>query len=215
MTGPQRWSHLRVCSWRRIPVHGRQQLAHQLQQSSVERTAAVVALHAGPDRRRRGHPGLAGEQCGCHRSAGATSRAADVMSFYEHKNFRLVAGTRGTSSMDGPMTCMRSYYYVTTFQRDQLSRSTPKSQRPAGHDRSTASRYASAAVSAYRTIFSRGRSNRAQLAYLANAGTAYGNNTEKIVHVDVPVTSANTDCNRHWRKMGWRSTSAASTEKIP
>jgi iron complex outermembrane receptor protein len=108
-------------------------------------------------------------------------------SIYEHQNFRLVVGTNGDVIEGWTYDLYSSYYYVTTFQANNnyldLSKVTNALEVTTG------SNGAPVCVSGRQcvpwNIFSTGGVTPAQVAYLETPGTAEGNNTEQIEHVDV------------------------------
>ena len=110
------------------------ELSRQLQQSAVERAAASLDMHPRSDRRGHGGSRLRGQQCGPgDRPAQHRGRRPD--SLYEHTNFRIVAGTKG--SLDRRVD-IRSLWFVLLRAdvpiEHELSRLCEHQQRAAGHD---------------------------------------------------------------------------------
>ena len=108
-------------------------------------------------------------------------------SFYEHNDFRLVVGTKG-AVMDGwTYDLYGSYYYVTAFQSNTnyLDYSKINSALQVTTNPTTG---APVCISGGQcvpwNIFTTGGVTPAALDYLSTPGTAYGNNTEQIAHVD-------------------------------
>jgi iron complex outermembrane recepter protein len=106
--------------------------------------------------------------------------------FYEHNNFRLVVGADGAIFDGWTYDLYGSYYYVTTFQdntnyinyanADNALQVTTNGGKPV---------CISGAQCVPWNIFKTGGVTAAQLAYLETPGTAEGNNTEQIAHVDI------------------------------
>jgi iron complex outermembrane receptor protein len=108
-------------------------------------------------------------------------------SFYEHQNFRLVVGTKG--DVIGPWTydLYASYYYTTVFQSNQnyLDYSKANSALQVTTNAAGAPVCISGGVCVPWNIFQTGGVTAAALKYLQTPGTAYGNNTEQVEHIDV------------------------------
>jgi iron complex outermembrane receptor protein len=107
-------------------------------------------------------------------------------SFYEHNNIRFVVGTTGDVVPGWTYDLYGSYYYTTTFQ----SNSNYLNYANVGDalQVTTNAAGAPACVSGGRcvpwNIFTTGGVTGAALNYLETPGTAYGNNTEQIEHLD-------------------------------
>jgi len=132
-------------------------------------------------------------------SPGSAGNSADVQigrrniegggrtAFYEHENFRLVVGTKG--DVIGPWTydLYASYYYVTTFQDE--SNYLDYSKITNALQVTTGATGAPVCISGGQcvpyNIFQTGGVTPAALNYLQTPGTAYGNNTEQVEHIDV------------------------------
>jgi iron complex outermembrane receptor protein len=109
-------------------------------------------------------------------------------SFYEHNNFRVVVGTRGDVYEGWTYDLYGSYYYVSTFQGNSnyldLSKvnnalqvtTNPTTGAPVCIARGQCVPY---------NLFTTGAVTPAALSYLQTPGTAYGNNTEQIGHIDL------------------------------
>jgi outer membrane receptor protein involved in Fe transport len=106
---------------------------------------------------------------------------------YEHNNFRFVVGTTGDIIPAWTYDLYSSYYYVTTFQgntnyldyakiNDALQATTNAKGTPVCVSGGQCVPY---------NIFQTGGVTPAQLAYLQTPGTAYGDNTEQIQHIDI------------------------------
>jgi iron complex outermembrane receptor protein len=107
-------------------------------------------------------------------------------SIYEHQNFRLVAGTTG-EVMDGwTYDLYGSYYYTTTFQANNNFLDYAKANNAL--QVTTDSKGNPVCVSGGQcvpwNIFQTGGVTAAALKYLQTPGTAQGNNTETIEHID-------------------------------
>jgi len=109
-------------------------------------------------------------------------------SFYEHNNVRAVLGTKGDINSDWTYDLYASYYYVTTFQgnTDYLDYSKINDALQVTTDPATG---APVCISGGQCvpwdIFSTGGVTQKAINYLSTPGTAYGNNTEQIAHIDV------------------------------
>jgi iron complex outermembrane receptor protein len=106
---------------------------------------------------------------------------------YEHNNFRLVVGTTGDLIPAWTYDLYSSYYYVTTFQSNANYLDFSKITN--GLQVTTNAQGQAACISGGQcvpyNIFQTGSVTPAALAYLQTPGTAAGNNTEQIQHVDV------------------------------
>lgn len=108
-------------------------------------------------------------------------------SIYDHNNFRLVAGTKGTISNAWTYDLYGSYYYVDTFQANDnyLSYGNVNKALQVTTDPVTGKPVCiSGGQCVPWNIFTTGGVTPAQLAYLETPGTASGNNTEQVAHVD-------------------------------
>jgi outer membrane receptor protein involved in Fe transport len=109
-------------------------------------------------------------------------------SFYEHNNVRAVLGTKGDINDDWTYDAYASYYYVTTFQgnTDYLDYSKLNDALQVTTNPTTG---APVCISGGQcvpwNIFATGGVTPAAIDYLSTPGTAYGNNTEQVAHVDV------------------------------
>ena len=109
-------------------------------------------------------------------------------SFYEHNNIRFVIGTKGDINENWTYDLYDSYYYVTTFQSntDFLDYSKINDALQVTTDPATG---APVCISGGQcvpwNIFQTGGATPKALNYLETPGTAYGNNTEQVAHVDV------------------------------
>jgi iron complex outermembrane recepter protein len=108
-------------------------------------------------------------------------------SIYEHQNFRLVVGTKGDVIDGWSYDLYSSYYYVTTFQAND----NYISYANAGNalQVTTGSTGAPVCISGGQcvpwNIFKSGGVTPSALNYLQTPGTAQGNNTEQIEHIDL------------------------------
>ena len=107
-------------------------------------------------------------------------------SLYEHQNFRLVAGTTGEVSDAWTYDLYGSYYYTTTFQANynyldyfKAGNSLQVTTGPLGPV------CISGGSCVPWNIFQTDGVTAAALNYLQTPGTASGNNTETIEHVDL------------------------------
>ena len=106
--------------------------------------------------------------------------------YYEHTNYRVVAGAGGTFADAWTYDAYAQYYYTTLFNSntnylnysniDNALQVTGTPANPVCISKGNCVPY---------NIFTQGAVTPAQLAYLYAPGTAYGNNTEKIEHGDV------------------------------
>jgi iron complex outermembrane recepter protein len=108
--------------------------------------------------------------------------------FYEHNNFRLVVGTNGAVIDGWTYDLYGSYYYVTTFQSNANYVDYSKvgaALQVTTNPTTGAPVCISGGECVPWNIFKTGGVTAKQLAYLETPGTAYGNNTEQIAHVDI------------------------------
>jgi len=109
-------------------------------------------------------------------------------SFYEHNNFRLVLGTKGDVISGWTYDLYGSYYYTTTFQSNtnyldlsKINNALQVTTNPVTHQPVCIS----GGLCVPYNIFKTGGVTPAALDYLQTPGTAEGNNTEQIAHVDI------------------------------
>jgi len=109
-------------------------------------------------------------------------------SFYEHDNFRIVVGTNGTPFDAWSYDLYGSYYYVNTFQANsnyldysKISNALQVTTGPTGAPACIAGGTSCVPYN----IFQTGGVTSAALNYLSTPGTASGNNTEQVGHLDV------------------------------
>ena len=108
-------------------------------------------------------------------------------SYYEHNNIRAVIGTKG-AVMDGwTYDLYGSYYYVATFQSNldyldyaKINNALQVTTNPV----TGAPVCISGGQCVPWNIFTTGGVTPAALNYLSTPGTAYGNNTEQVAHID-------------------------------
>ena len=107
-------------------------------------------------------------------------------SFYEHNNIRAVIGTKGDVVDGWSYDLYGSYYYVTTFQSNSayLDYAKINSALQVTTDANGQPVCISGGQCVPWNIFTQGGVTPAALNYLSTPGTAEGNNTEQIVHVD-------------------------------
>ncbi len=107
-------------------------------------------------------------------------------SSYEHNNIRAVIGTRGDVIDGWTYDLYGSYYYVTTFQRnsDFLDYAKINNALQATTNALGQPVCISGGQCVPWNIFTTGAVTPAQLDYLSTPGTAYGNNTEQVAHLD-------------------------------
>jgi len=109
-------------------------------------------------------------------------------SFYEHNNIRFVIGTKGDIDENWTYDLYDSYYYVTTFQSntDFLDYSKINDALQVTTDPATGEPVCiSGGQCVPWDIFKTGGATPKALNYLETPGTAYGNNTEQVAHLDV------------------------------
>jgi len=108
-------------------------------------------------------------------------------SFYEHQNFRLVLGTKGDVIDGFTYDVYSSYYYVTTFQANYnyLSYGNAGNALQVTTGPTGAPVCISGGQCVPWNIFKTGGVTPEALNYLDTPGTASGNNTEQIQHIDV------------------------------
>jgi outer membrane receptor protein involved in Fe transport len=109
------------------------------------------------------------------------------ISIYEHQNFRLVVGTRGDVIDGWTYDLYGSYYYVNTFQANYnyLSYANADNALQATTNAMGQPVCISGGQCVPWNIFKTGGVTQAALNYLETPGTASGNNTEQIEHVDL------------------------------
>jgi outer membrane receptor protein involved in Fe transport len=107
-------------------------------------------------------------------------------SFYEHNNIRAVLGTRGDVTDGWTYDLYGSYYYVTTFQgnTDYLDYSKINNALQVTTNAQGQPVCISGGQCVPWNIFTTGGVTQAALNYLSTPGTAYGNNTEQVAHID-------------------------------
>src|SRR6185437_5153189 len=109
-------------------------------------------------------------------------------SFFEHNNVRADVGTKGDINDNWTYDLYASYYYVTTFQgnTDYLDYSKINDALQVTTDPATG---APVCISGGQcvpwNIFATDGVTQKAIDYLSTPGTAYGNNTEQIEHIDV------------------------------
>jgi len=109
-------------------------------------------------------------------------------SFYEHNNYRIVVGTKGNPLDAWSYDLYGSYYYVNTFQSNanyldyaKIVNALQVTTNAAGMPVCIAGGRSCVPYN----IFMTGGVTAAALSYLESPGTAYGNNTEQVGHLDV------------------------------
>lgn len=107
-------------------------------------------------------------------------------SFYEHNNIRAVLGTKGDLAEGWTYDLYGSYYYVTTFQsnQDYLDYSKINDALQVTTNAQGQPVCISGGLCVPWNIFATGGVTPAALNYLSTPGTAYGNNTEQVGHID-------------------------------
>ncbi|MBV8782719.1 MAG: TonB-dependent receptor [Gammaproteobacteria bacterium] len=108
-------------------------------------------------------------------------------SFYEHNNIRAVLGARGAINEAWSYDLYGSYYYVTTFQSnlDYLDYGKVNNALQVTTDPKTGQPVCiSGGQCVPWNIFTTGGVTPAALNYLQSPGTAFGNNTEQVAHLD-------------------------------
>jgi iron complex outermembrane recepter protein len=107
-------------------------------------------------------------------------------SFYEHNNIRAVLGSRGDLSDAWSYDLYGSYYYVTTFQSNTEYLDYAKINNAL--QVTTNAQGQPVCISGGQcvpwNIFTEGGVTPAAINYLSTPGTAYGNNTEQVAHID-------------------------------
>jgi outer membrane receptor protein involved in Fe transport len=108
-------------------------------------------------------------------------------SIYEHQNFRLVVGTKGDVIDPWTYDLYASYYYVNTFQanNDYLSYANAGNALQVTTNALGQPVCISGGTCVPWNIFKTGGVTPAALNYLQTPGTAQGNNTEQIEHIDL------------------------------
>src|ERR1700686_4276746 len=109
-------------------------------------------------------------------------------SFYEHTNLRVVVGTKGNFLDAWSYDLYGSYYYVSTFQSNlnyldyaKISNALQVTTDASGKPMCIAGGKSCVPYN----IFTTGGVTPEALNYISTPGTAYGNNTEQVGHVDV------------------------------
>ena len=132
-------------------------------------------------------------------SPGSPGNSADVqigrrniegggrVAFYEHQNFRLVTGAKGDIIDGWAYDLYSSYYYVTTYQNNTSYIDYAKAGNAL--QVTTSPTGTPVCISGGQcvpwNIFQTGGVTAAALNYLETPGTANGNNTEQIEHIDI------------------------------
>jgi outer membrane receptor protein involved in Fe transport len=108
-------------------------------------------------------------------------------SIYEHQNFRLVIGTTGEVIEGWTYDLYSSYYYVNTFQANNnyLSYANADNALQVTTNALGQPVCVSGGQCVPWNIFKTGGVTQAALNYLETPGTASGNNTEQIEHIDL------------------------------
>jgi outer membrane receptor protein involved in Fe transport len=108
-------------------------------------------------------------------------------SIYEHQNFRFVVGTKGEVIDGWTYDLYSSYYYVATFQANDnfLSYANAGNALQVTTNALGQPVCISGGQCVPWNIFKTGGVTQAALNYLETPGTAQGNNTEQIEHIDV------------------------------
>jgi len=149
-------------------------------------------------------------------SPGSPGNSADVqigrrniegggrLSFYEHQNFRLVVGAKGGLSDAWTYDLYASYYYTTTFQgqSNYLDYAKAGKALQVTTDGAGTPVCISGGQCVPWNIFQTGGVTPAALNYLETPGTAYGNNTEQIGHIDLTGELGNYGLAFPWAKDG-------------
>ena len=127
-------------------------------------------------------------------------------SFYEHNNIRVVLGTKGDVIDGWTYDAYGSYYYVTTFQSntEYLDYSKVDNALQVTTNAQGQPVCISGGQCVPWNIFNTGGVTAAALSYLQTPGTAYGNNTEQIAHVDFTG-----DLGKYGLTMPWANDAAA------
>ena len=108
-------------------------------------------------------------------------------SIYEHQNFRIVVGTTGDVIDGWTYDAYGSYYYVNTFQANNnyISYANAGNALQVTTNALGQPVCISGGLCVPYNIFKTGGVTQAALNYLETPGTASGNNTEQIAHIDV------------------------------
>lgn len=127
-------------------------------------------------------------------------------SFYEHNNIRFVLGTKGDVIDGWTYEAYTSYYYVTTFQSnlDYLDYGKINNALQVTTNAQGQSVCISGGLCVPWNIFTTGGVTPAALSYLSTPGTAEGNNTEQVTHVDFTG-----DLGKYGVQMPWANDGAA------
>jgi iron complex outermembrane receptor protein len=109
------------------------------------------------------------------------------VSIYEHQNFRIVVGTTGDVIDGWTYDAYGSYYYVNTFQANNnyISYGNAGNALQVTTNALGQPVCISGGLCVPYNIFKTGGVTQAALNYLETPGTASGNNTEQIAHIDV------------------------------
>jgi len=151
-------------------------------------------------------------------SPGSKGNSADVQigrrnlegggrtSLFEHNNIRMVLGTRGDVIDGWTYDAYASYYYVTTFQSNTnyLDYSKANNALQVTTNAQGQPVCISGGTCVPWDLFATGGVTPAALDYLQTPGTAYGNNTEQVAHVDFTG-----DLGKYGLTMPWANDSAA------
>ena len=107
-------------------------------------------------------------------------------SVYEHNNIRVVIGTQGDVIDGWTYDLYGSYYYVTTFQSNTGYLDYSKANNALQVTTNAAGQPVciSGGQCVPWNLFTTGGVTPAALSYLQTPGTAYGNNTEQVAHLD-------------------------------
>jgi iron complex outermembrane receptor protein len=150
--------------------------------SAQQRNLICTPAQIAGDTAAPGSPGNSADVQIGRRNIEGGGRAA----FYQHQNFRVVVGTKGDVIDGWTYDLYSQYYYVDTFDSNAnyLDYASINNALQV-----TTVNGAPACISGGRcvpyNIFQTGGVNAAQLAYLQTPGTAQGNNTEQVQHIDL------------------------------
>ena len=127
-------------------------------------------------------------------------------SVYEHNNIRVVIGTQGDVVDGWTYDVYGSYYYVTTFQSntDYLDYSKADNALQVTTNAAGQPVCISGGQCVPWNLFTTGGVTPAALSYLQTPGTAYGNNTEQVAHLDFTG-----DLGKYGLTVPWANDSAA------
>ncbi len=151
--------------------------------SAQERSLICTPAQIAGDTAAPGSPGNSADVQIGRRNIEGGGRTA----LYEHNNYRFVVGTTGDVIPAWTYDLYSSYYYVTTFQgnTNYLDYSKISNALQATTNAAGTPVCVSGGQCVPYNIFQTGGVTPAQLAYLQTPGTAYGNNTEQIEHIDL------------------------------